>query len=75
MNNEFISYDSFVELEDPIASSTQNDECAQLLQTMWIESKKIYNDLLENCHVDEFDLIENYSLTECFKKVCFLKSI
>jgi hypothetical protein len=63
MNNNFF--------EDPIATSTQNDESAQLLQTMWIESKKIYNDLLENRHVDDFDLIENYSLTECLKKVCF----
>ena len=71
MNNDFIYYKNFVELEDPIATSTQNDEHAQLLLTMWIESKKIYNDLLENFHVDEFDLIENYSPTDCLKKVCF----
>ena len=41
MNNDFIYYKNFVELEDPIATSTQNDEHAQLLLTMWIESKKI----------------------------------
>ena len=53
MNNNFIDFS-----EDQIATSTQNDESGQWLQTMWIESKKIYYDLLENCHVDDFDLIE-----------------